>query len=173
MLYIDIAIFTLEHFILPHPVVCSISRWRWICAACLVRKCPVMLTVHLWIVVHNIDTTTATNWQREYISNWHLICCAMCGVCDAAADSEVAQSSSDMMSAESSKMSTVSASPSMDTRCCTLCLQCGDFPSVASVRLHMLSVTWLFSILLNSKYCEKFSFVALSTNISSVSVIHF
>ena len=59
----------------------------------------------------------------------------------AAAGVAAAQSSSSLMLAESSEMSSnVSTSQSVDTRCCVLCSQHGDISSVVSVRLSLLSL---------------------------------
>ena len=58
----------------------------------------------------------------------------------AAADSEAAQLSSGMMLAESSEMSSVSVSESLDKRCCVLCSQHGDISSAVSVCFSLLSV---------------------------------
>lgn len=79
-----------------------------------------------------------------------------------AAGPEAAQSSSDTVTAESkSEMCSVSASQSLDTRCCALCSQLGDAPSTTSVCI--VSVYYVFFIiLLNSRYFEQFFFQELT-----------
>jgi len=57
-----------------------------------------------------------------------------------AAGTEAAQSSSSLMLSESSEMSGVPTSQSLDTRCCVLCSQHGDISSVVSVRRLLLSL---------------------------------
>jgi len=61
----------------------------------------------------------------------------LCYVSDAAAGLEAAQSSCDAMPSD---VSSVSASQSLDTRCCALCSLRGDTPSLAVVCLQLFSV---------------------------------
>ena len=97
---------------------------------------------------------------------------SLCCVFDEAA----AQSSSDMTSTKFSETHTVSASQSLDTRCCALCSLRGDSPSVASVRWCLLTVMLLlcgfFTCCLMVKYCAQFFILLYIQCLKKFAVCH-
>ena len=77
--------------------------------------------------------TDSMNTHTSAVEEEGLLCC----VSDIAVGPEAAQSSCDVMSND---VSNVSASQSLDTRCCALCSLRGDSPLLAAVCLWLLSI---------------------------------